>query len=403
MLPISLTFLVLAAQQPPAPAFVVRTAEGKPLAGQFEQLGDGWAVSVKADDGKTIDLPAGELIELRRSDRPPPPWPAGPGLILTGGDRIAGVVTGGDGRTVRFTPEYTRRVKGADWPVPISSIAALWVTAPAPQTPMSPADYPWATGSGRRDVLLQRNGDVIRGSLEAFTTGPTGVRIKVGTERTTLPLARIAAVVFDPALARERRPKGAHARAVVADGSRITLAEARADGQMLRGKTPYGVAVELPLTDLISLHVLQGKAVYLTDLKPLTTAVEAYNGLAWPWTADRSVKGNPLRIGDQTFDKGLGSHAKTTLTYGLDGQYRRFEAQVGLDPVTGRRGAVNLRVLVDGRDQSIPGLLGLTVGGSPKLIVVPVSGAKELTLVVDYGPAGDVQDDVNWGDARLIR
>jgi hypothetical protein len=403
MLPILLPVLGLIAQQPAAPAFVVRPAEGSPLTGQLEKLTDGWAVTVKTDDGKTIDLPAGELIELRRSDRRPPPWPAGPGLILTGGDRIAGTVTGGDGRTVRFTPEYARREKGADWPVPIASVAALWVTAPEPRTPTNPADYTWAAGPGRRDVLLLRNGDVIRGSLEAFTSGPAGVRIKVGSERTTLPLTRIAAVSFDPALARDRRPKGTHARVVVADGSRIMLAEARADGQTLHGKTPYGVAVELPLSDLISLHIIQGKAVYLSDLKPQKASIEAYNGLAWPWTADRTVKGNPLRIGDQTFDKGLGTHARTTLAYHLDGQYRRFETQVGLDPVTGRRGAVDLRVLVDGRELPIPGLAGLTIGGSPKTITVPVTGAKELTLVVDFGPAGDVQDDVNWGDARLIR
>jgi hypothetical protein len=27
---------------------------------------------------------------------------------------------------------------------------------------------------------------------------------------------------------------------------------------------------------------------------------------------------------------------------------------------------------------------------------------KELTLVIDFGPSGDVQADVNWADARLV-
>jgi hypothetical protein len=31
-----------------------------------------------------------------------------------------------------------------------------------------------------------------------------------------------------------------------------------------------------------------------------------------------------------------------------------------------------------------------------------VAGTKELTLMVDFGPAGDVQADVNWGMARLV-
>ena len=101
----------------------------------------------------------------------------------------------------------------------------------------------------------------------------------------------------------------------------------------------------------------------------------------------------------QTFDKGLGTHPRTTLVYDLGGKYRRFEALVGLDPVTGRRGAVEVRVLVDGRDVLST---ALTAGTEPKAVAVDVAKAKELTLVVDYGPGGDVQDDVNWADARLI-
>jgi hypothetical protein len=32
-----------------------------------------------------------------------------------------------------------------------------------------------------------------------------------------------------------------------------------------------------------------------------------------------------------------------------------------------------------------------------------VAGVKELTLEVEFGPNGDVQDVVNWVDARLVR
>ena len=405
MLLITLAVLPFGIAWPPTsgPVFVVHTASSKAVTGRVEKLDGGWGMTVLPGGGEPqVEVPAGDLVGFRRTDRPLPPWPGGPGLVLTSGDRIGGTVTGGDGRTVRFVPDYSRREKAADWAVPISSVAAVWVTAPAPRTPVSPADYPWAAGPDRRDVVLLRNGDVVRGTLEALTTGPAGVRVKTGSERLPLPLTRIAAVSLDPALARDRRPKGPYARAVLSDGSRITLVEAKSDGVRLSGKTPYGVAIDVPLVDLVGLDILQGKAVYLSELKPRTASVEAYNGVTWPWTADRSVKGNALRLGDQTFDRGIGTHAKTTLTYDLGGKYRRFEAQVGLDPVTGRRGAVDVRMLVDGKERSTPELTGLTVGGSPRAIVADVVGAKELTLVVDYGPGGDVQDDVNWGDARLI-
>ena len=153
---------------------------------------------------------------------------------------------------------------------------------------------------------------------------------------------------------------------------------------------------------MVALDVLQGKATYLSDLKPRKATAEGYNGVAWPWAADRTVKGNPLRLGAQTFDKGLGTHPRTTLVYDLGGKYRRFEALVGLDPVTGRRGAAEVRVLVDGKRGAWSRATGLTAGTDRDAVAVDVTKAKELTLVVDYGPGGDVQADVNWADARLI-
>jgi hypothetical protein len=322
-------------------------------------------------------------------------------LVLANGDRARGTVTGGDTRVVRFAPDSQEGAKPEPWAAPLTALAAVWVTPPPADTPSSPSAYPGADGTRRRDAVLLRNGDVLRGTVEGFAADPPAVRVKVTGENaaTTIALSRVAAVAFDPSLARVRKPKGPYARLVAADGSRLSLATATADENTLKGTTTFGVAVELPLADVVALDVLQGKATYLSDLKPKTATAEGFNGVAWPWAADRTVKGNPLRLGTQTFDKGLGTHPRTTLVYDPGGKYRRFEAVVGLDPVTGRRGAAEVRVLVDGRDVfSAP----LTAGADPKPVAVDVTNAKELTLVVDYGPGGDVQDDVNWGDARLI-
>lgn len=322
-------------------------------------------------------------------------------LALTNGDRVRGAVTGGDTRVVRFVPDSRADAKAEPWSVPLAALAAVWVTPPPADTPPDPAAYPWADGPRRRDAVLLRNGDVLRGTVEGFAADPPAVRVKVAGEpaANTIALSRVAAIAFDPALARARRPKGPYARLVTADGSRLSLATATADANTLKGTTPFGAAVELPLTDVAALDVLQGKATYLSDLKPKKATAEGFNGVAWPWAADRTVKNNPLRLGPQTFDKGLGTHPRTTLVYDLDGKYRRFEAVVGLDPLTGRRGAAEVRVLVDGRDALTA---TVTAGADPRPVAVDVAKAKEMTLVVDYGPGGDVQDDVNWGDARLI-
>ena len=82
---------------------------------------------------------------------------------------------------------------------------------------------------------------------------------------------------------------------------------------------------------------------------------------------------------------------------------RRFETVVGLDELTGRLGAVSIDVLVDGKSL-LDGHAGVYTGASPprslRLVLPP--GSRDLTLEVDFGRGGDVQDQVDWADARVI-
>jgi hypothetical protein len=398
-----LLLLMAVGMLPAAPAatmFVAESAGAAPRRGWLTRLGTDWAVTLVEPDAT---IPAGDLVSLRQVDRPLPAWPRAPMLILANGDRVRGTVTGGDARSVRFSPALGDR-KAGEWAVPLSALAAVWVVAPPSDSLFDPAAYPWAVGPRRRDAVLLRNGDVVRGTVQSFVAEPTQVRIKTAEPApVSLPLTSVSAVSFDPGLARVRKPKEPFARLVTANGSRISLASASSDGTTLKGTTLFGATVEIPLADVIALDVLQGKATYLSDLRPTRVKAEPFNGVAWPWVADRSVRGNPLRLGGQIFDKGLGTHPRTTLTYDLGGKYRRFEAVVGLDSATGRRGATEVRVLVDGKAIPFDGSPSLAVGTAPRSISINVAGAKQLTLVVDFGPGGDVQDDVDWGDARLIR
>ena len=151
-------------------------------------IADGWAVTL-ADPNATV--PAGKLVSLRREGRPLPPWPREPMIVLANGDRIRGEVIGGDTRTVRFTPAR-HGAKAEPWAVPLTALAAVWVTPPPADTPPDPAAYPWADGPRRRDAVLLRNGDVLRGTVDGFAADPPAVRIKATGDpaATTLPLSR---------------------------------------------------------------------------------------------------------------------------------------------------------------------------------------------------------------------
>ncbi len=383
--------LATAADPTPGAFEVVSPAADRP-AGKLVRL----TPDLTATVGETT---VKDVVSLRRAGRPLPPFPTGPHLVTAAGDRLAGALVGGDGSVLRFAPGG---VKAAEpWPVPLSAAAALWLTDTPADTPPDPARYPWADGNRNRDLLRSRNGDTARGILAGLADGPAFRFRPDGGEARTVAAKDVAAVAFNPTLVRVKKPKGPVVRAVLADGSRLVMATAAVADNVLSGEAVFGAKVSVPLDAVVALDVLGGKAAYLSDLKPAKAEQAGFLGPAWPWAADRSVRGAPLRLGDSSFDKGLGTHPRTVLTYDLGGKYRRFEATVGLDPATGDRGRAAVRVRVDGKEVAVPGLAALAAG-KPVAVRADVTGAKELALEVDFGPAGGVRADVNWADARLV-
>src|SRR5262249_30702983 len=172
---------------------------------------------------------------------------------------------------------------------------------------------------------------------------------------------------------------------------------------LLNGKTLFGAPVQVKMSEIVVLTVLQGRAVYLSDLKPSKIEQLPYLDVAAPPVGDGSVKGRDLRLAGNTFDKGLGVHSACRMTYDLAEGYKRFEALVGLDDATGRGGSVRIQVLVDGKSQKTGSDGESTHRKGPIALRVDLAGAKQLTLVVDFGERGDVQDDVDWVDAKLVK
>ncbi|MBM3982548.1 MAG: hypothetical protein FJ304_20215 [Planctomycetes bacterium] len=343
------------------------------------------------------------LVALRRAGAPVPGLPTGPHLVTAGGDRVPGEVRGGDAKRVKFRPAFAD--DRPPWELPHDGVAAVWFVAPPADTPTDPAKYGWLVGTPPRDALLYRNGDSARGALTAFTD--TGVKFAPdGGAAREVAFKDLAAIGFNPRFARPPKPQGPHARAVLDDGTRLTITAPEVTDGALAAKTAFGVAVEIDLKRLVALDVLGGPATYLSDLKPAKAETSGFVGAGWPWAADRTVRGRPLRLltkdGDSVFDKGLGTHPKTVLAYDLGGKYARFEALVGLDADTGKRGRAAVRVRLDGKEVDLPALKALSAGAAVP-VRVDVTGAKELVLEIDFGPTGDVQADVNWGGARLVK
>ena len=135
---------------------------------------------------------------------------------------------------------------------------------------------------------------------------------------------------------------------------------------------------------------------------PLSALPPQYTTQAAGWLRfDRNQAGSPLRIGTQTYARGIGTDAPSRITYQLDGAYHTFAADIGIDAAAGTSGSVVFTVQVDGTTTFSSDLVR---GGATALpIQVDVTGARTLALVVSPGNDGDASDWADWADARLTR
>jgi NPCBM/NEW2 domain len=387
---------LVAAEDPARPTFVLTLADGSKVSGPLEQIGEKWSVRLGGE--KPVKASGSEVIELRREKASLPSWPRNEQIILTNGDRLAGAVRELIGDRLLVRAELG---KETDLTVPLSAVSVIWVVAPDGRDNADKWRRRLVTAKRSRDTVYLRNGDIIEGTLNAINGQSRDARIESAKKEMTVPFSKIAVIAFNSALMLPLQPKGVHARLILDSGCRLTLDSAQVDRDVLTGKTVFGGQVAIPLDRIMGIDWLGGCVVYLSDLKPRAYQFRSFlAGAHWPYQTDASVMETDLRLGGQLYDKGLGVHTASRLTYALDPDDRAFEALVGLDDAVGKEGGARVEVLVDGRPQK-HGKLAWSSG--PRFLRVSVTGAKELTLVTDFADFGDVQGCVDWANARLIR
>jgi hypothetical protein len=387
------------------PIFVLHGTAGVAGAGPLRKVGDDWSVRLGGERPVLVKGP--DFISLRREGLPLPPHPTGEQVLLSTGERLP-LDSGGplrlaeDVLSARPLPPL-RPANGEELKVPLSRVAVLWLAAPTDAAEPDLLLRRLIEGQRQRDQVLLRDGDVIEGTVQGLDRAGM-CQVRVGAKEQAVPAGRVAAVAFSTELLVRARPRRPYGHLVLTSGGRLGLAGAAVDDARgrLTGKTLFGAAVEVPLTGVATLDLRQGRAVYLSDLRPREYVHEPFLGVSWPFERDASAAGRPLRVQGSTYDKGLGTHGASRLTYDLAGTYDRFEAVVGLDDQTGKRGRVRVEVLVNGKAQDLGKGAALSGPERPLRVQVDVRKARSLTLAVHLDRFGDVQADVNWADARLI-
>ncbi|MCY6355045.1 NPCBM/NEW2 domain-containing protein [Clostridium sp. ZS2-4] len=116
---------------------------------------------------------------------------------------------------------------------------------------------------------------------------------------------------------------------------------------------------------------------------------------------NKNIVGNPITLNEKTYEKGIGTHANSTIIYDLGGEYERFKSTIGLDDGTVReKGTIIFSVYADGNEIYKSGVF--RCGTQAEDIDLDVSGIKELKLVVNCVD-NNYYDWADWADARLIR
>lgn len=190
-------------------------------------------------------------------------------------------------------------------------------------------------------------------------------------------------------------------RVELIDGATFTGRIERADGESIHIATSVNVDVVLDLDDIAALTITSDRVVHIGDLRTVTQKIEGI--LHRPWTPrfDKSAAGGPISLGGRVYERGLGVHSRTELTFALDGAYETFVATIGIDDSVRPRGNVVFRVAGDGVILYDSG--AVTGKDKPVYIRVDVADVKRLRLIVDFGEGLDLADHADWADARLLK
>jgi hypothetical protein len=251
--------------------------------------------------------------------------------------------------------------------------------------------------------LVLFNGDELSG--EIVTMSDSAVKIRTAAGETSIAKEKIAAIALDPSLAAKPDTKQPRVWVGFKDGSRVIASAIAVDAGQVKLTTAALPRLAVPATKLVAIQPLDGRAIYLSDLKPAGYQHIPFLDLKWPYRNDRNVLGTQLRAGGRLYLKGLGMHSAARLTYDLDKPFRALAADVAIDDQTAGHGSALFRVYIDdgsGKWQlryESPIVRG---GAAPVPLSVDLASAKRLSLLVDFADHGDEQAHADWLNARLL-
>ncbi len=292
------TFLIASHAIAAAPVGEAILADGEAFRGALGGIGPGWNLRFDVAGAAPRELPAADLIRwgefVEKS--------AGPQVLLADGGLIVADVRQIDREKLALESDLLGSVA-----LPLDVVPAVLFHPPSDRHRRDQLVRRLLSAGGESDRVLLDNGDELSGTLAALHDDVA--TLETDTGKIEVELARIAALVFNPTLARRSESRSQRALVCLRDGSRLLATGLETAGTKTNLQLPEGVRLAAETDAIVALQPLGGRAVYLSDLKPAGYKHIPFLQLAWPYETDRNVSADLLRAGGKLRLKGLGMHS----------------------------------------------------------------------------------------------
>ncbi len=382
-------------QDGPDAVFLAKTIDGHEIAGRIIAFGD-QEVTLAVKDGKKESLRFDRLVRLARESMVGIPAGENSQAVLLGdGDRLMRAsIRGATDATIEIRSESLGKLD-----VPLGNVMGLILAVPSRSADLDRLIERIQTEPRKSEVAWLINGDRVAGSFLGMDE--RSIKFQADLKPVEIDRGGVVALGFDPKLLDYPRPKGAFLEASLADGTRIGLTRIRLAEGNIEAASRTGLSIRFPVGELARLQGRSESVIYLSERAPARAQYEEYVGPTLPYRVDRTVDGHPIRLGGQTFDRGIGTQSRTFLAYRIEPGDRRFQATIGVDERAGPLGSVVFRVFVDRRERfQSP---AMTDRDPPKSLDIDLDGGKILILATEFGERGNVCDLADWAEARIIR
>ncbi len=287
-----------------------------------------------------------------------------------------------------------------DWEIPIDAVRALRFGELLRGSRFQKGLLEWEASRDYDTIFLTGGAELqeVDGLIEQVDDSGLSFEMEGAANLKTVPRTRVyGAVLASPLLQDDEWPL---CTLSLVGGTRLKADLLGFEDGNLRLALVEGIEVAVPWASVQRIGIRSPRLAYASDLQAAASRSQPIVAPPRQWLRDRTISGAPIKIGDTTYDKGLGFAAGTEVTFDNDGPYDLFLAEIGIDADTRGRGDCEFVVLAGDEELFRKRMRG---GEPAQLIKVELEGAPQVTLRVEAGHDLDIADHADWADACFLQ